>query len=107
MTKSEKLEEKNKKILKVIKVFLENEDYSIIEISKETGISKSSVQRYLMFSEVERVTTTQIASYITKKIKENKRNGAVLGGVNSKKNNIFIKDQSGKFMGSVKNINKA
>lgn len=104
MTKEEKKEERNKKILEVIKIFLENDDYTIIDISKKTGISKSSVQRYLSEDTVKKITTPQVASYIKNRLKKQKQEAAVKGGVNSKKNNVFVKDQNGKFMGSVKNI---
>lgn len=97
-------EEKNKKILEVIKVFLENEDCTINDISKITGIPRSSVQRYLNKAEVEKITTPQVANYITNKLKKRKHEAAILGGINSRKNNVFVKDQNGKFMGSVKNI---
>lgn len=104
MTKEEKKEEINKRKLEVIKLFLENDDYTIKDISDATGISKSCVQRYLTKEEVEKITTPQVALYISSRIKKRKQEAAVLGGINSRKNNVFVKDQNGKFMGSVKNI---
>lgn len=104
MTREEKNIEKNKKIFLVCKVFLENDDYSILDVSKITGISTSSVQRYLTSDEVKQLITPQVSLYIKNRLKKSKLDAAIKGGNNSKKNNIFVKDSSGKFMGSVKNI---
>lgn len=98
------MEEKNKKILIVCKMFIENDSVTILEISEKTGISKSSVQRYLNDKSVGDLITPQVATYIKIKLKEQKQKAAKKGGVNSKKNNVYVRDTKGKFMGSVKNI---
>lgn len=102
MSKEEKIKEKNAKILYVVKIFLENEEASIQDVSLITGISKSSVQRYLTSESVKDLTTLAVYDYIKERLIVQKKKAAVIGGVNSKKNNVFVKDFSGKFMGSVK-----
>ncbi len=102
MTNNDKKDEKNKKVLLVIKVFLENEKYTMGDISKITNIPLSSVQRYLKYEEVSKVTTKQVADYIRERIKYQRIEASKKGGKNSKKNNLFVKDTNGKFMGSVK-----
>lgn len=104
MSKEERNLEKNKKVLICVKLFLENDDFTISDISHQTGIPKSSVQRYLSSEDVKNITTSQVANYITNRLKKQRKEASSLGGINSKKNNIFVKDSNGKFMGSVKNL---
>lgn len=84
---------------KVVDYFLEHPDAYISEVVKETGISKSSVQRYL-----QKYGDTYIHSLnktIKDQLKENKTRGQRLGGIHSFQNNDFVKDDAGHFIGNV------
>ena len=70
------------------------------EISEITGISKSSVQRYLNDKEtIEKLFSKDLYNKIQESLKENIRQARSIGGINSKKNNIYLKDEKGKFIG--------
>ena len=70
------------------------------EISEITGISKSSVQRYLNDKEtIEKLFSKDLYNKIKESLKENIRQARSIGGINSTKNNIYLKDEKGKFIG--------
>ena len=70
------------------------------EISEITGISKSSVQRYLNDKEtIEKPFSKDLYNKIQESLKENIRQARSIGGINSTKNNIYLKDEKGKFIG--------
>ena len=70
------------------------------EISEITGISKSSVQRYLNDKEtIEKLFSKNLYKKIQESLKENIRQARSIGGINSTKNNIYLKDEKGKFIG--------
>ena len=70
------------------------------EISEITGISKSSVQRYLNDKEtMEKLFSKDLYNKIQESLKENIRQARSIGGINSTKNNIYLKDEKGKFIG--------
>ena len=70
------------------------------EISEITGISKSSVQRYLNDKEtIEKLFSKDLYNKIQESLKENIRQARSNGGINSTKNNIYVKDEKGKFIG--------
>lgn len=84
---------------KVVDYFLEHPNAYISEIMEETGISKSSIQRYL-----QKHGDTYIKGLnktIKDQLKENKTRGQRLGGIHSFQNNDFIKDEKGHFVGNV------
>ena len=68
------------------------------EISEITGISKSSVQRYLKET-IEKLFSKDLYNKIQESLKENIRQARSIGGINSTKNNIYLKDEKGKFIG--------
>ena len=70
------------------------------EMSEITGISKSSVQRYLNDKEtIEKLFSKDLYNKIQESLKENIRQARSIGGINSTKNNIYLKDEKGKFIG--------
>jgi|GEM_PF-3264586 len=69
------------------------------ELANMTGISKSSIQRYLTDQKlVESLTDTETYTIITEALSKNKQEGKVRGGINSAKNSVAIKDKAGKFI---------
>ena len=70
------------------------------EISEITGISKSSVQRYLNHKQtIQKLFYKDLYNKIQESLKENIRQARSIGGINSTKNNIYLKDEKGKFIG--------
>lgn len=69
------------------------------EIADITGISKSSIQRYLTDQKlVESITDTETYTIIKDALLRNKQEGKVRGGINSTKNSVAVKDKAGKFI---------
>ena len=100
--RSKKQEEEMKvKILFLSKLFLES-NYSDIELSNITGISSSSVGRYLTSDLAKEVLGSDIYNEISKKRQENLYNAKIKGGQNFIKQNVPFKDNEGKFIGSYK-----
>lgn len=84
----------------VLEYLLEHPYAFIAEISERTGISKSSVQRYLdSYSDVIIPETNQT---VKDQLRINKLRGQRKGGLTSFENNDHVKGESGKFIGSVK-----
>lgn len=100
--RSKKQEEEMKvKILFLSKLFLES-NYSDIELSNITGISSSSVGRYLTSDLAKEVLDEKTYNDISKKRQENLYNAKIKGGQNFIKQNVPFKDNEGKFIGSYK-----
>lgn len=91
----------NKKEKIVVSYFVNHPDAYISEISVQTGIPKSSVQRYL-----KKHGNVLLADgkTINAQLAENRKKGQYQGGVQSFKNNDFIKDEHGHFVGSVSTV---
>lgn len=69
------------------------------ELADITGISKSSIQRYLTDQRmVELVTDPETFVLIKDSLLKNKQDGKIRGGINSSKKSIVIKDEKGKFV---------
>lgn len=90
------------KILKVTSEFI-NTGYSIEKVSEITGISSSSVQRYL--NDKKRIVSllgNEVYDEIQNMIKNNKHEGLSKGGYISTLNNEGIRGLDGKFIGNRK-----
>ncbi len=96
-----KEEEMKRKILKLSILFIET-NKSDKDLAKETGIPASSVGRYLTCSLAKEVLGENTFDYIKKKREENKSLGRKKGGQTFARNNEYIKDEFGKFIGSFK-----
>jgi len=89
------------KVKKVVDAFSKTSG-SIEEISRMTGISTSSVQRYLNSERVIELFGPEVADGIKRKLEENLHNAKIKGGQNFALNNVAEKDEFGKFSGSKK-----
>lgn len=101
MLSSEQEAKRRLKILTVAKYFIEYGG-SNEEISKATGISESSVQRYLHDPIIINELGKDVYDLIQKNIRKNKQEALVKGGKTYAENNNYVKDVSGKFAGSRK-----
>jgi len=96
---------KDKKICLVVKSFLKNPTYTMLELSELPelkGISKSSIQRYLNDSLIISIFGRKTYEEIQELLKNNISNARKKGGINSFKNNEPIKDDKGKFISTFK-----
>lgn len=93
-------QETERKMNIVVEYFMTHPDAYIGEISEQTGIPKSSVQRYL--ERVKDKTISKTGLTIEEQLKINKLRGHRKGGITSFENNDSVKDSSGKFIGSIK-----
>lgn len=96
---------KEKNILNVVKIFLENPKLTIKEISEITGISSSSVQRYLNDPIIKEIFNDETFEKIHDLLNQNKLTARRKGGINSFQNNEPIKDQNGRFIAVKKATN--
>lgn len=102
MLSENQIVEKEKKILIVVKSFLEG-NKTIGEVAKETRISSSSVGRYLNDKEyITILLGCNVYNAIQEKLKTNKEQGLSKGGKTSQKRYIPLKDSSGKYCGNIK-----
>lgn len=92
---------KQENIKKVVEYFDQNGG-TIKEISQATGIPKSSVQRYLNDLFVSEITSIETANKIKEYLTYMKNYGNKLGGAISQNNNNYVKNQDGKFNGSMR-----
>lgn len=99
------MKDKEKKICIVVKAFLENPNYTNEELSALTGISSSSVQRYLNNPIIKELFNEETFNKIRELIDSNIVNARKKGGINYFKNNEAKKDDEGKFVGSEKSTN--
>ena len=92
--------------VKIAVVSFLKEKKTIKQISEETGISTSSIQRYLNDEELIKTVFNKNAEFISEEIKrrlkENKIEGLSLGGTNFAKSNNPTKDKLGRFTGSIR-----
>lgn len=105
MMSERQTKEKISKVLKVCKYFLKNPNSTIEEISQALDISKSSVQRYLNEKEIiESLDELGIEVYelIQKQLRINTLLARSKGGKKFASKNVALKDDSGKFIGSIK-----
>lgn len=100
-------EQKRKKDLKILKVTSEfiNNPLSIEEISQITGISSSSVQRYLNDKRIIELLGKETYDEIKHLLKIRKMQAVSKGGFVSTRNNEPVRDENGKFIGNKKSIN--
>ena len=102
MLNNEQYNEKKEKVQTVVELFLSGKKM-IRDISEETGISKSSVQRYL--NDIEFINgiygdnASFIIEEIQRKLVENKEEGNKLGGDTFASNYESLKDEVGHFTG--------
>ncbi|MDD2203453.1 MAG: hypothetical protein PHT75_00450 [Bacilli bacterium] len=101
MLSKEQIEEKRLRILLVVKVFLEK-GCSLAEVESTTGISSSSVQRYLHDEELISLIGVSTYETIQEKLLLNKKAALSRGGKNSALNNDIMRDDLGRFTGSKK-----
>ncbi len=84
---------------RVVKYFLENPNASMIQISEATGISKSSVQRYLNKPAIANMVIPSLGCMIKEKLQQNLIKGRQKGGRNTFSLYDSIKDEQGHFVG--------
>ena len=103
MLSEQQYEEKLRKVDTVVKSFLGSKK-TISEISKETGIPSSSVQRYL--NDITSIKTLYkddsnlIIEAIKGVLENNRLEAPYIGGLAFASNNISTKDSYGHFTGS-------
>lgn len=97
--------EDNKKEL-VFNYFLEHPSASMIEISIETGVSKSSCQRYLNLPEYCNVYIPSTQRTIKEQLEYNKNLGNQKGGRATFQAHEVKRDETGKFIGVTKTEEK-
>ena len=94
---------KLRKIVKAVAAFIAT-DYkaTILDLVTITGLSKSSIQRYLNEEKIiSELFNTEIANKVKQGLENNKVNARIKGGLNSYRNNGAVKDVYGKFIGTV------
>jgi len=105
MLSEEQKKIKLKKILFTVQSFLQSDCRSLEELSKEIGVSSSSIQRYLGEKQIiEEYFGTEIYEMIRERLTINKEEGLSKGGINFANYNVSTKDKSGKFTGSKRRI---
>lgn len=97
------MKDKDKKICIVVKNFLENPKLTNDELAKLTGISSSSIQRYLNDPSIEKLFDTSVLDNIRQLLDQRTIEGRRKGGINYFKNNESIKNEKGQFIVSKKN----
>lgn len=96
------MKDKDKKICIVVKTFLENPKLTNDELAKLTGISSSSIQRYLNDPSIEKLFDTSVLENIRQLLDQRTIEGRRKGGINYFKNNESIKNEKGQFIVSKK-----
>lgn len=86
----------------VVNSYLKDSSKTIQQVSEETGISKSSIQRYLNDSHIRDIIDKETLAELQSKKIRNKADGKKKGGINSFLNNVSLKNKDGKFIGSKK-----
>ena len=94
--------QKKKNILIVVGEFLRNPNLSMKELASLVNMTPSSVQRYLNDDYIKHSLGLDVYNQVQQYLQEHKKNRAQLGGRNFAKNNRALKDENGKFIGSVK-----
>lgn len=96
------MKDKEKKICIIVKAFLEHPNYTNKQLSELTGISSSSIQRYLNDPEIKMIFNEDTFNKIKDLIKNNTLEARQKGGINYFKNNEPKKNENGQFEGSKK-----
>jgi hypothetical protein len=94
---------KLRKIVKAVAAFIAT-DYkaTILDLVTITGLSKSSIQRYLNEEKIiSELFNVEIANSVKQGLEDNKVNARIKGGLNSYRNNVAVKDSDGKFIGTI------
>lgn len=99
--------EKNQKVLLTVKAFLQHPDYTIAELAelpelKKLKISTSSIQRYLNDPIIVNLFNKKTYDQIKVQLRENTINARRRAGINTFKNNNQMKDEAGRFVGSIR-----
>lgn len=103
ITPGDKDSMKLRKIVKAVAAFIAT-DYkaTILDLVTITGLSKSSIQRYLNEEKIiSELFNTEIANKVKQGLENNKVNARIKGGLNSYRNNVAVKAADGKFIGTV------
>jgi DNA-directed RNA polymerase, sigma subunit (sigma70/sigma32) len=85
----------------VLEYFQENPSASISEISDKTGISKSSVQRYLNHPDIVGFTIKLTGKTVKEQLEQNMLLGRSKGGKNTFSKYDHVKNKDGRFSGLV------
>ncbi len=93
---------REERIRTVVTAYLKDPSITIKQVAEETGISMSSIQRYLNDPLISDIFTPEILSKLQSKMIKNQADGRKKGGINSFLNNVPLKDKSGKFIGNKK-----
>lgn len=101
MLSEEQRRQKDLNILKATSEFINN-PASMKEIAAKTGLTPSSVQRYLNDKRIIELLGQEVYDEIQNNLKILKQEAVKKGGIIFAKNNISIKDEQGKFNGSQK-----
>lgn len=106
MLSEKQYKEKCLKVAKCVEIFIQVPEITEEMVSKLTRIPKSSVDRYLhdtsIIKEIYGSNSQNIIDKINYKLKNNKENGTIKGGINSQAVSPYLKDDAGKFQGSKK-----
>lgn len=97
MLSDKQIRQKQEKIEKVVYFFLNHPSASMEDVSRETNISSSSVQRYLNDPYVEILIGSNIALEIKERLQNNKLLGKQKGGIISTNKHQTPRDNNGKF----------
>lgn len=89
----------------VVEYFKEHPNAFIGEVAFNTGVSKSSVQRYLQ--KYVSILIPETGNTIGEQLQINRLRGQRKGGIQSFKNNDYIKDEKGHFIGSESTVSEA
>lgn len=96
------MKDKEKKICIVVKAFLKNPKLTNEEIAELTGISASSVQRYLNDPSIGKLFDEAVLKNVRELLEQRTIDGRRKGGINYFKNNEPIKNKNGQFIASKK-----
>lgn len=93
------MNDKEKKVYLVVKTFFEHPNCTNKELAELTGISASSVQRYLNDPLIKDLFSPETFDQIREILDDNILNARKKGGINCFKNNEVKKNDRGQFMG--------
>lgn len=94
--------QKKRNILIVVGEFLRSPDLSIQELATRVNLSPSSVQRYLNDEYIKHYLGNDIDEQIQTYLSEHKKLRSKRGGLSYASNHRALKDEQGKFIGSIK-----
>ena len=103
MLSDDQISIRKENVKKVVVTFLKG-NYTISEVAKITGLTSSTVQRYLhdvtYIQGCFGANASEIIAEINDRLDSNKKEGLSRGGTNYSKNNECTKDELGHFTGS-------